>query len=88
MSKKGIYLGLAMMIAACGSPELFMEGLPPEEPKKKQLKPMTPEREKEIMERIEKNLHDFNIHGTIIRARNRKTAIKIYNNRKYRKSNN
>lgn len=43
---------------------------------------MTPEHEKEILEKMEKELHDFNINGTIIRAKNRKTAIKIYNNKK------
>ena len=79
------YLALAMMMAACASAEgrsAFMDRLPPEEPKRKPLEPMTPEREKAIMEGIEKNKHDFNINGTIIRAKDRKTAIKIYNNRK------
>ena len=49
---------------------------------KQNKNPMTPEHEKEILEKMEKELHDFNINGTIIRAKNRKTAIKIYNNRK------
>lgn len=40
--------------------------------------PMTPEREKAIMERIEKNKHDFNINGTIVRAKDKKTARKLY----------
>lgn len=52
---------------------------------KQNKNPMTPERKKEILEKMEKELHDFNINGTIIRARNRKTAIKIYNNRKGKK---
>lgn len=44
--------------------------------------PMTPERERAIMEKIEKEKHDFNIHGVFIRARNRKTALKIYSRMK------
>lgn len=51
-------------------------------PKKVQLEPMTPEREQKIMADIERNLHDFTIHGVVIRAKDKKTAIKIYNNRK------
>lgn len=47
--------------------------------------PMTPERERAIMEKIEKEKHDFNIHGVLIRARNRKTALKIYSRMKGRK---
>lgn len=47
-------------------------------PEPKPIEPMTPEREKAIMEGIEKNKHDFNIRGTIIRAKDRKTALKIY----------
>lgn len=45
------------------------------------IQPMTPERERKILESMEKNLHDFNIKGEIIRAKNRKTALKIYQNR-------
>ena len=76
------YFALAMMMAACASAEgrsAFMDRLPPEEPKRKPIEPMTPEREAKIMAGIERNMHDFNIHGTIIRAKDRKTALKIYN---------
>ena len=51
-------------------------------PKRKPIEPMTPEREQNIMSDIERNLHDFTIHGVVIRAKDKKTAIKIYNNKK------
>ena len=73
------------MMLACATPDgrsAFMNRLPPEPPKRKPLEPMTPERERAIMDSIESQKHDFNINGTIIRAKDRKTALKIYNNRK------
>ena len=86
MSKFNGYMGLALMIAACANGQrLFMDRLPPEKPRRKPIEPMTPEREKIIMESIERNKHDYNIHGTIIRAKDRKTAIKIYNNQNNKK---
>lgn len=34
-----------------------------------------------VTERYSNDLHEFSVHGERIMARNRKTAIKIYNNR-------
>ena len=84
-SKRSIYglLTAYMFAAAISDKKVYNVGvirIP-----KQNKNPMTPEREKEILEKMEKELHDFNINGTIIRARNRKTAIKIYNNRKGKK---
>lgn len=79
-----LYIMMAAMMMACVDKDTrsaFINKLPPSKPKRKPIDPMTPERERAIMEAIEKNKHDFNIHGTIIRAKDRKTAIKIYNNR-------
>ena len=44
-------------------------------------KPLSPERKEAIRKSYERNMHDYNIKGTIIRAKDRKTALKIYANR-------
>ena len=43
--------------------------------------PLSPERKEAIRKSYERNMHDYNIKGTIIRAKDRRTALKIYANR-------
>ena len=74
-------LCMAAMMAG-KSPLMYGAGNYENKPKRKPIEPMTPEREQKIMADIERNLHDFTIHGVVIRAKDKKTAIKIYNNRK------
>jgi len=45
-------------------------------------KPLSPEQKEAIRKSYERNMHDYNIKGTIIRAKDRKTALKIYNRTK------
>ena len=75
---------LCMAAMMAGQSPLMYGGMGSSEnkPKRKPIEPMTPEREQKIMADIERNLHDFTIHGVVIRAKDKKTAIKIYNNRK------
>lgn len=74
------YLELAFLMAANFNQDPFKYakriGYQPKMPK-----PMTPEREAKINAKIDKNMHDFNINGTIIRAKNKKTAKMIYERR-------
>lgn len=81
MKKEFGYLALAMAMAMCDN-NVFYQGRVREQQKPKQPKKLTIEDELRINASIEKEKHDFNINGTIIRARNKKTAKKIYANLK------
>lgn len=52
--------------------------------KQKKIETMDANRERKILDDMERLKHEYNIKGIIIRARNRKTALKIYN-LKYKK---
>lgn len=92
MSRRGMYQLMAMgalMMATAGQKNVFdYQPRQVPQPKKPKYKEYTPE-EKEMMERafeirMEAEKHDFHIHGEVIRAKDKKTALKIWNN-KYKK---
>jgi len=74
-------LALMMYAAAMGDPRVYGASRREPKPIRKKLEPMTPEREKKILADMDSRLHDFNINGEIIRAKDKKTAKKIYSNR-------
>ena len=81
MNMRNIFALMALAAMTAGEKDVYMQrGY--NRPERKLPEPMTPERERAIMEKIEKEKHDFNIHGVLIRARNRKTALKIYSRMK------
>ena len=80
--RSSIFMAMALACMSAGEGDLYMQrGYNRPKRTVPEPKPMTPERERAIMESMDKQMHDFNINGTIIRAKNRKTALKIYNNR-------
>lgn len=82
MSMRNLYALMALAMTA-GEKDVYMQrGYNRPEKKLPKQEPMTPARERAIMEKIEREKHYFNIHGVLIRARNRKTALKIYSRMK------
>lgn len=51
-------------------------------------KPLSDKQKDAIHKSYERNMHDYNIKGTIIRSKDRKTALKIYANRTKRGKKN
>lgn len=82
MNMRNLFALIALAAMTAGEDVYKQRGYNSPERKLPKQEPMTPERERAIMEKIEKEKHDFNIHGVVIRARDRKTALKIYNRTK------
>lgn len=86
MNMRNLFALMALAAMTAGEKDVYMQrGYNRPERKLPKQEPMTPERERAIMKKIENEMHDFKIHGVIIRARNRKTALKIYSRMKGRK---
>lgn len=87
MGSKRTMLQLMLMAGLLASSEqsalLYQEKLHTKS-KQKKIEPMDARRERKILDEMERLKHEYNIKGIIIRARNRKTALKIYN-LKYKK---
>lgn len=75
---------MAGLIASSEQSVLFYQKRDNPRSKQKKIEPMDVHRERKILDEIERLKHEYNIKGIIIRARNRKTALKIYN-LKYKK---
>ena len=83
MNMRNIFTLMALAAMTAGEKDVYRQrGYNRPERKLPKQKPMTPERERAIMEKIENEKHDFNINGVLICARNRKTALKIYSRMK------
>ena len=75
---------LAGLMASSEQSALFYQKSYTTRSKQKKIEPMDARRERKILDDMERLKHEYNIKGIIIRARNRKTALKIYN-LKYKK---
>lgn len=75
---------MAGLLASSEQSALFDKKSYTTKSKQKKIEPMDARRERKILDEMERIKHEYNIKGIIIRARNRKTALKIYN-LKYKK---
>ena len=81
--RKSMLMAMALALMSAGDRDVYgQRGFNRPKRTVPEPPPMTPERERAIMDSMDKQMHDFNINGTIIRARDKKTARKIYANKK------